>query len=244
MSNGGFKTMMKTSESDPIRIAGVNAGMGTIGVTFAPGKNDGRYGGPCARDLDTDLDAIAARGAEAVVTLLEPDELRWLGITRLGDGVERRGMEWLHMPIRDVSTPGSAFEARWPVFSRGLRARLDAGDNILVHCRGGIGRAGTIAARLLAESGVDPNEAIRRVRVVRPGALETTMQEERARTGQRLSLAADRTGCGGPVAPRHQDPPCLEGHSARRAGVAPARTPASFEQRAATSPAGPRAQRR
>jgi hypothetical protein len=46
-------------------------------VTFAPGKNDGRsFGGSCARDLDKDLDAIAAWGAKAVVTLLEPQELR------------------------------------------------------------------------------------------------------------------------------------------------------------------------
>ena len=63
-------------------------------MTFAPGKNDGRFGGPWARDLDKDLDAIAAWGAKAVVTLLEPQELRWLAIARLGAEVERRGMEW------------------------------------------------------------------------------------------------------------------------------------------------------
>ena len=44
----------------------------------------------------------------AVVTLLEPQELRWLAITRLGAEIERRGMEWVHMPIPDVSTPGAA----------------------------------------------------------------------------------------------------------------------------------------
>lgn len=102
-------------------------------------------------------------------------------------------MKWLHTPIRDVSPPWPAFDARWPEISRSLRARLDAGEKIVVHCRGGVGRAGTIAVRLLAETGVAPDEAIRRVRSVRPGAVETPAQEDWARTGPRTSQAG-RTG--------------------------------------------------
>ncbi len=168
---------MRTSTTDPIRIAEIEVGpgRGRIGVTFAPGKNDR---GDWARDLDTDLDAIAAWGAKAVVTLLEPDELRWLAIPGLGAGVERRGMEWLHMPIRDVSTPGPAFAAKWPEVSLRLHARLAAGESVVVHCRGGLGRAGMVAARLLTETGVDPEAAIARVRAVRPGAIETDAQED------------------------------------------------------------------
>lgn len=177
---------MKTSETDPIRVAEVEAGAGhgKIGVTFAPGKNDGEI---WARDLDADLDAVALWGANAVVTLLERQELGWLAITRLGAEVERRGMAWVHMPIRDVSTPGSAFEAKWPEVSERLRALLDAGGNVLVHCRGGLGRAGMIAARLLAETGVDPDVAMRRVRAVRPGAIQTRAQEQWVRGALRLS---------------------------------------------------------
>jgi ADP-ribosyl-[dinitrogen reductase] hydrolase len=43
---------------------------------------------------------------------------------------------------------------------------------------GGLGRAGTIASRLLVELGWSPEEAIREVRRVRPGALETDEQED------------------------------------------------------------------
>ena len=174
--------------TDPIRIAEVfvGKGKGKIGVTFAPGKNDGRLGGSWARDLDTDLDAVAAWGAKAVVTLLKSKELGWLAITRLGAEVERRDIQWVHMPIRDVSTPGPEFEVKWPAVSADLRARLDAGENILVHCRGGIGRAGMIAARLLVETGVDPEMAMERVRAVRPNAIETPEQEDWARAGLRV----------------------------------------------------------
>ena len=49
---------------------------------------------------------------------------------------------------------------------------------MLIHCRGGLGRAGTIAARLLVELGMRPDEAVRRVRDARgPGAIETPAQE-------------------------------------------------------------------
>jgi hypothetical protein len=41
-----------------------------------------------------------------------------------------------------------------------------------------LGRAGMIAARLLAELGIEPATAIRRVRAVRPGAIETRQQEK------------------------------------------------------------------
>lgn len=48
---------------------------------------------------------------------------------------------------------------------------------MVVHCRGGLGRAGTVGARLLVELGVTPAEAIQRVRQARPGAIETRQQE-------------------------------------------------------------------
>ncbi|HVA32773.1 MAG TPA: protein-tyrosine phosphatase family protein, partial [Candidatus Baltobacteraceae bacterium] len=54
--------------------------------------------------------------------------------------------------------------------------RLRKGERVLVHCRGGLGRAGTVAARLLVELGMDPAEAIAAVRRARPNAIETAAQ--------------------------------------------------------------------
>ena len=94
--------MLRTSETHPLQIATVDTGAdrGKIGVTLAPEKND-RFaiGGPWARDLDKDLDAIAAWGARTIVTLLELHELAQLAITGLGQEVQRQGIEWLHLPI-------------------------------------------------------------------------------------------------------------------------------------------------
>ena len=185
--------MVRTSETHPLWIDAVDTGpgRGLIGITFAPGKHD-RYaiGGPWARDLTKDLDAIADWNAKAVVTLIEPHEFRLLAIQNVGAEVQRRGMEWLHLPIRDVGTPGPDFEEQWPAHSKRLRQRLDAGENVVVNCRGGLGRAGMISARLLVESGVEPNAAMERVRAARPGAIETPQQEEWVRSGSPRSLTA------------------------------------------------------
>ncbi|MDQ0323699.1 protein-tyrosine phosphatase [Pararhizobium capsulatum DSM 1112] len=57
-------------------------------------------------------------------------------------------------------------------------ALVRSGRDVVVHCRGGLGRAGTIGARLLIELGMEPATAIRQVRAVRPGAIETSDQED------------------------------------------------------------------
>ena len=48
-----------------------------------------------------------------------------------------------------------------------------------MHCKGGLGRAGTVGARLLlaADPQVTAEEAIAKVREVRPGAIENQAQE-------------------------------------------------------------------
>ena len=48
---------------------------------------------------------------------------------------------------------------------------------ILLHCAAGLGRTGTMAAKLLIASGVPAPQALARVRAVRPGAVETAALE-------------------------------------------------------------------
>ena len=51
------------------------------------------------------------------------------------------------------------------------------GKNLVLHCRGGKGRAGTIAAILLVEFNYNKQEAIDLVRERRKGAIESKEQE-------------------------------------------------------------------
>ena len=100
-----------------------------------------------------------------------------LGITALPSLLRDRGIEWHHLPIRDVDVPDCGFEGNWLKSGARLRAILGSGGKVLLHCRGGIGRTGTIAARLLVEFGFKPADAITLVRKVRPGTIETAAQE-------------------------------------------------------------------
>lgn len=111
-----------------------------------------------------------------VLTLVETSELIALKVPQLGEEVQRLGIAWRHLPIADHSVPGDAFEAEWVTLGREIRALLGGGANVLVHCKGGLGRAGMIAARLLVEMGTEPELAIRRVRRARKGAIETPSQ--------------------------------------------------------------------
>ena len=170
---------MRTSHTHPLQISAVQAlpGQGKIGITFCPGKKQpSAMTGAWDRDLGLDLDAVHKFGASALVTLIEDHEIDMLGVPDLGTETLSRHMDWLHLPIPDVSVPTQEFERAWQVHGPGLRARLRDGFNIVVHCKGGLGRAGTIAARLLIELGQTPDAAIAQVRSVRPGAIETSGQ--------------------------------------------------------------------
>jgi len=171
----------RTSQTHPLQIAEVCAelGYGRIGITFCPGKQDPFAAtGAWARDLSSDIDVIQTWGAQCVITLMESDELTQLKVVDIGEQIQSRGIQWRHLPIADFSTPSQHFEQRWITEGAEIRRLLSDGVDILVHCKGGLGRAGMISARLLVELGMDPKQAIRAVRRARPGTIETFSQLE------------------------------------------------------------------
>ncbi len=171
-----MKTTLTSSVTLPIAELKLPAPGGAIGMCSCPGRGTFFQGFGGARSLEQDLASIAAWGAEAVVTLLPEYELESAGVGAMGEAVEARGIDWHHLPISDISTPGAEFEAAWNYSGLRLRRTLAQGGRIVVHCMAGMGRTGTIAARLLVESGWSSADAIRAVRSVRPGTIETPGQ--------------------------------------------------------------------
>lgn len=166
------------SQNSPLRIAEVLFGEkeGRLGLTLCPGKKDLPY--KWNRDLGEDLRVVRHWGAGTVLTLIEDHEFELLQVPRLGEAVEGLGMRWIHLPIRDVNVPDHRFAAGWAAAGPEVHQRIRAGERVLIHCRGGIGRTGLVAALILVERGCDPRDAIHRVRAVRRGAIETTAQEQ------------------------------------------------------------------
>ena len=73
--------------------------------------------------------------------------------------------------------PDSAFEAGWTELAATVHRLLAAGERVLIHCHGGRGRSGLVAARLLIDRGMDAPAALATVRRARRGAIETAGQE-------------------------------------------------------------------
>src|ERR1019366_160181 len=187
-------TTAKTSRSHRLRVdnLAIEGLSGVIGLTFCPGKKQrGALSGDWDRDLATDLEAIKSSGAKALVTLMETDELTAVHVplTELGENATNLGLEWHHLPIRDVDVPDERFEDQWTYSGTRLRNLLVKGEKLVIHCLGGLGRTGTIAGRLLVEFGASPNEAIRAVRSARIGTIETRKQEEYVKNCKPLASA-------------------------------------------------------
>lgn len=141
----------------------------------------GRVAG-VARILDGDLPYLKAHGISAVLTLTE---------TPPPEALTAGGMVVRHEPVPDFAAPGVETLSRCVDF---IRANLDAGRPVAVHCWAGYGRTGTVLAAWLVATGVSPDEAIARVREARPGSIETGGQEDAVRAYARVVSAAAKGG--------------------------------------------------
>ena len=76
-----------------------------------------------------------------------------------------------------MTAPDEIFTADFFETQSSLLEYLRSGEKIAIHCKGGLGRSGTIAALLLSHLGFSTEKSIELVRKSRPGAIESTEQE-------------------------------------------------------------------
>ncbi|CAH6419644.1 Cyclin-dependent kinase inhibitor 3 (CDKN3) [uncultured virus] len=167
-----------TSEQNPYKIVDIAYVVdplnpnkkGRLSLSICPGKKDKKSN----RDLRLDLENIKANGIQVIVCLLEWGEMSLLNVIDYPRKAQEIGFVFYHMPIRDRGiTTYKELSSLIPI----IVSHLSEGHNVLVHCRSGLGRAGTICACCLGHFGYNGNSAIGTVRKQRPGAIQTDQQE-------------------------------------------------------------------
>ena len=136
-------------------------------------------------DFSGDMAHVADWRPAMVITLVQEVEMVAAGAASLGQVVLDHGSRWVHLPVSDYGTPDDDFAAAWPEVSENARRALLGGGRVLVHCRGGCGRSGMVALRLMIEAGEASDEALDRLRLVRPCAIETPGQLHWANAARR-----------------------------------------------------------
>jgi predicted protein tyrosine phosphatase len=104
------------------------------------------------------------------------------------------GLEFLHLPTQDACAIAPRMiddGVEW------VRARLDAGTRVLIHCEYGIGRSALLALCILVARGTAPLDAMNRLKTARPVVSPAPEQLEafrawvgrwRQRTGARIEV--------------------------------------------------------
>lgn len=119
------------------------------------------------QELADDMAFLADQGIELLVSLTE----------RGTDPVEaqRHHITVLHLPVRDFTAPTLT---QLELFTRAAHGAIDQGKAVGVHCGAGLGRTGTFLAAYFVTEGMTADDAIARVRALRPGSIETAAQEQ------------------------------------------------------------------
>lgn len=129
-------------------------------------------------DLESSLQQLKAQGVEAIVTALDDAELASKDVAELGSKAKALGMQWFQIEIEDDCAPESAFDAKWQSASPELHKIVNHGGKVAMHCMGGSGRTGLLAAHLLLEKGWPLDKIVTQVQALRPGAFTKPVQLE------------------------------------------------------------------
>lgn len=122
---------------------------------------DGRVGG-MAYPWPGDAVWLKAQGVTAILSLTE-------------ERPDLSGLLVHHIPVVDMTSPTVEQLHAAVAFIRDVVAK---GGTVVAHCTAGMGRTGTILAAYLVGEGLPAGEALRRLRELRPGSVETREQEE------------------------------------------------------------------
>ena len=113
-----------------------------------------------------EIDWVIEQGVKSIVTIREePLDDDWI-----------KNVNYLHVMSNDMGVPEFDDLTNTVDF---IHQRLNDEEPVMVHCLAGLGRTGTILASYLVKyENMSADEAIEKVREIRPGSIQSYPQEE------------------------------------------------------------------
>jgi protein-tyrosine phosphatase len=127
--------------------------------------------------LDDEIQSWQREGVGSVFSLLTPEEEIALDITAEASTVRTHGLRFYSLPILDREVPKSEIQLSQALWR--LDSELEAGCNVVIHCRQGVGRTGLVAACLLVMNGMQPETAVQRLTIARGVPIPETQEQRR-----------------------------------------------------------------
>ena len=130
------------------------------------------------RDMLGVLNALKKESCSYFLSLVEEAEFsNYCDQRVLLSESKKRSINCVHLPIVDLGIPKNDTLDTLNKLRPRLYEAIQSGSSIAIHCMGGLGRSGTVAAIILRDLGIPAQRAIDIVRKFRPGAIETKEQE-------------------------------------------------------------------
>ncbi|AOV09932.1 TPA: tyrosine-protein phosphatase [Klebsiella michiganensis] len=126
--------------------------------------------------LADSLKSLKEAGAQAVITMMTLAELSENQADALPSLCADLHMDWFHLPVQDSCAPEEPFEQAFAREKKSLLALVRSGGTLVIHCHGGSGRTGMMAAVLMLESGYQPAQVKKQVQLIRPKSLTSPVQ--------------------------------------------------------------------
>ncbi|EGL2796208.1 tyrosine-protein phosphatase [Klebsiella pneumoniae] len=126
--------------------------------------------------LADSLKSLKEAGAQAVITMMTLAELSENQADALPSLCADLHMDWFHLPVQDSCAPEESFEQAFAREKTSLLALVRSGGTLVIHCHGGSGRTGMMAAVLMLESGYQPAQVKKQVQLIRPKSLTSPVQ--------------------------------------------------------------------
>jgi len=125
--------------------------------------------------LEQQMQELKSEGVDVVVSLLEPEEQRDLGLRGEERLAEEAGLEFFHHPIEEEGTPASKREFR--AFVEEVLPRMRSGERVVIHDRCGRGRSAMLAASLMALTGFPVGLSFQRIGEARGHRVPDTVEQ-------------------------------------------------------------------